>query len=285
MDFTSSKASWMWAVNSGSPLRDNSRSTGLDQHSAKGTFTFDLTKARGGSSLNPFIEAAASASPKTSASSSVADATTTAGAVTSSGESDGDNSDGNEDTAQRATTAHGAIMGLTFVIVFPLGAVIIRLCSIKALVWVHAMVQIFGYILALAGLGLGIFIAIVPSFQVCPFHASVLDLDETMLTVYLPAPFVPSHHWHHRDCATCFSTNSRSAPPPPVSEYSQKQLVVCCARVAWPSGYHVGYHKWRAGLTPRRQYNEWRDSIWSDRGLGMVKLGRRYDVELFEIQS
>ena len=77
-------------------------------------------------------------------------------------------SDGDVAIANRAIIAHGTIMAFTFVIVFPLGALLIRVASIKGLVWVHAAVQGFGYILAFTGLGLGTYIAIVPTFQVCP---------------------------------------------------------------------------------------------------------------------
>ena len=77
-------------------------------------------------------------------------------------------SDGDIAIANRAIIAHGTIMAFTFVIVFPLGALLIRFASVKGLVWVHAAVQCFGYILAFTGLGLGVYIAIVPTFQVCP---------------------------------------------------------------------------------------------------------------------
>lgn len=181
MDFTSNKASWVWSVNNGSPLKSDSQSANLNEHSDKDEFTFDLTQARGGNSLNPFAEAAASASSTSSAS------TTTAGsnaypnaASTASSTSDSDNSGSNADdeTSLRATIAHGTIMGFTFIIVFPLGALLIRLCSFKALVWVHAGVQIFGYILALTGLSLGIFIGMVPTFEVSTRAFSEL-FDET----------------------------------------------------------------------------------------------------------
>ena len=59
-------------------------------------------------------------------------------------------------------------MAFTFVIVFPLGALLIRLASFKGLVWVHAAIQGFGYLSAFTGLGLGIYIAMNPVFKVWP---------------------------------------------------------------------------------------------------------------------
>ena len=58
-------------------------------------------------------------------------------------------------------------MGFAFAFLFPIGAIIIRTASFRGLVWVHAGIQIFAYLLALAGLGLGVYIAIVPESQVC----------------------------------------------------------------------------------------------------------------------
>ena len=89
----------------------------------------------------------------------------------SNGDSDGDSdegSDGDVAAADRAIIAHGVIMAFTFVIVFPLGALVIRLASVKGLVWVHAAVQGLGYISAFTGLGLGIYIGMVPDFKVRP---------------------------------------------------------------------------------------------------------------------
>jgi len=54
MDFSSSNTDWIWAVKDGSSISSDSVSASLQQHSQYGNFNFDLTKARGGNSLNPF---------------------------------------------------------------------------------------------------------------------------------------------------------------------------------------------------------------------------------------
>jgi len=54
-------------------------------------------------------------------------------------------------------------MGLTFALLFPSGALLIRMFSFNGLVWVHAGFQIFAYALAIVGLGLGVFISLWPS--------------------------------------------------------------------------------------------------------------------------
>lgn len=66
---------------------------------------------------------------------------------------------------RNAVTAHGTIMGFAFAVLFPLGAILIRTASFRGLVWIHAGIQAFAYLLALAGLGLGVYIAIYPESQ------------------------------------------------------------------------------------------------------------------------
>lgn len=52
--------------------------------------------------------------------------------------------------------AHGWIMATTFLIIFPLGAVLIRFAKFKGAVWVHAALQLVGWVLIIAGLAIGI---------------------------------------------------------------------------------------------------------------------------------
>lgn len=68
---------------------------------------------------------------------------------------------------------HGTLMGFAFAFLFPLGAIIMRTASFRGLVWVHAGIQLFAYILALAGFGLGVYIAIYPDSQVCTHNIFV----------------------------------------------------------------------------------------------------------------
>jgi hypothetical protein len=55
--------------------------------------------------------------------------------------------------------AHGAIAALVFAILFPFGAIGMRLASFTGLVWVHAAVQGFAYLLYIVAFGLGVHIA------------------------------------------------------------------------------------------------------------------------------
>lgn len=56
--------------------------------------------------------------------------------------------------------AHGIIMGVVFAVILPLGAVVLRVTKSRNTIWIHAGWQIFALVLAIAGLGLGVWLAI-----------------------------------------------------------------------------------------------------------------------------
>ena len=175
MDFSSSNTDWIWAAKDGSPVSSNSLTTNLQQHSQQGGFSFDLTKARGGNSLNPFVDTVATA---TAAGGTSPTAGSSAAGQQQSGSNDsGGGSDGGDGGStgayasnesnlakrDKVVIAHGVIMGLTFAVLFPSGALLIRVFSFRGLVWAHAAFQLAAYTLALAGLGMGVYIAVWPS--------------------------------------------------------------------------------------------------------------------------
>lgn len=55
--------------------------------------------------------------------------------------------------------AHGVLASLAFVILFPAGAIAIRLASFPGVVWLHAAFQVFAYLVYIAGFGLGVYLA------------------------------------------------------------------------------------------------------------------------------
>lgn len=55
--------------------------------------------------------------------------------------------------------AHGVLASLAFVILFPAGAIAIRLASFPGVVWLHAAFQIFAYLVYIAAFGLGVYMA------------------------------------------------------------------------------------------------------------------------------
>lgn len=55
--------------------------------------------------------------------------------------------------------AHGVLASLAFVIFFPAGAISIRVFSFPGLVWFHAAMQAFAYLVYIVAFGLGVYIA------------------------------------------------------------------------------------------------------------------------------
>lgn len=55
--------------------------------------------------------------------------------------------------------AHGVIASLAFVLLFPVGGILIRLFSFRGLIWVHAGLQAVTYVLYIVAFGLGIYMA------------------------------------------------------------------------------------------------------------------------------
>ena len=51
-------------------------------------------------------------------------------------------------------------MAVAFAILFPLGAIGIRLFRVKNLVWFHIFWQVFSLTVALAGMGMGVWLAV-----------------------------------------------------------------------------------------------------------------------------
>lgn len=154
-DFTGNSGDWIFASRSGSPLNTQQLDAGLEQHQNNAAFTWDYTEAQGGSdNTNPFVarqggsQTGSGVSPTPSSSSS-----------SSSGSSGGDSSSGGE-TSQPSDAfimAHGILAAIAFLVLFPIGAVLVRIPSLSP--WVHAGMQIFAYCCFVAAAGLGIYLA------------------------------------------------------------------------------------------------------------------------------
>jgi hypothetical protein len=65
----------------------------------------------------------------------------------------------NVDTQNQMIKAHAIMACLAFAILFPFGAISIRLLSFPGLVLVHALFQIFAYLIYIIAFGLGVYLA------------------------------------------------------------------------------------------------------------------------------
>ncbi|KAK4984241.1 hypothetical protein LTR66_008568, partial [Elasticomyces elasticus] len=114
------------------------------RHDARESFTFDFAKARGGNDVNPFVGAAAAPSPAGSASGG-------------GGASKGGNG---SNSAARVLVVHGVLASLAFVVLFPAGAISIRVMNFHGLIRFHAAVQCVAYLVFIVAFGLGLYMAI-----------------------------------------------------------------------------------------------------------------------------
>jgi len=55
--------------------------------------------------------------------------------------------------------AHAALVALAFLMFFPVGSITIRLASFTGVVWFHAAFQVLGYLVFVAGFGIGVYLA------------------------------------------------------------------------------------------------------------------------------
>lgn len=249
MDFTSSNTNWIWAVKSGSPLHTDSQSANLQIHTSYDSFHFDLTKARGGNSVNPFADTTATSttagSTSPSASSSSGSESTQSGGSSSSG--DEGSSGGSAATGaggayasivaefnkrNKAVIAHGALMSLAFALFFPSGSILMRLFSFRGLVWVHAAFQMFTYAMALAGLGLGVYISVWPS------QVHYVSLSSSMLPQFWESQLTKRIDWQFSPCpwfdchwTTLVPAGAGSGPSFHLQSSPDPHLLGYCARL------------------------------------------------------
>jgi len=68
--------------------------------------------------------------------------------------------------------AHAVLAPVAFVLLFPIGAMIIRLLSFKGVVWLHAGWMVTTYIIVLGAMGMGVWIAVVTQ-QLDTYHSII----------------------------------------------------------------------------------------------------------------
>lgn len=144
MSFTDASSRWIWAYQSGSAVSSNNLDVNLGKHSRYGSTTFNLQQAAGGNSVNPFATTVAS--------------TTTGSGSNSTGSAAGLTAE--EKKFNNILMAHAIMASIAFVILYPLGAIGIRLLSFKSLVFIHAGWMLFTYSIVIASAGLGIWMAV-----------------------------------------------------------------------------------------------------------------------------
>lgn len=158
LDLKSTESSWVAAWKKGNSLSTTSESASLVQHDDTAIFELDLTKAAVSTDSNPFVAADNSGAVGNSTGDG---ATGGSGSGSGSGGSGGSSSgDGSGVTVVGANAlnksvlvAHGVIMAIVFVILYPLGALLMPFLGKW---WAHAGFQTVVWCLMWAGFGIGV---------------------------------------------------------------------------------------------------------------------------------
>jgi hypothetical protein len=170
---TSTTSNWIAAWAQGSAISSTSTSYSINQHSDSNTrvFTLDLTAAAISSDSNPFISSSSSSSTSTSSGSTASS--------TSSSNGNGVTVIGNSaSTIAKYDKAHGIIMGVVVTLLFPIGAICIRMGSNLN---VHRGIQMLSLISLIVGFVLGIRLAKMRKYVGLPLSSPLLSCAVNIL--------------------------------------------------------------------------------------------------------
>lgn len=165
LSVTSTSSDWIVAHKSGGSLKSTSKNAMIQQHDSAGSIALDLTKGTVSTDSNPFVSgggASSSGGGSTSGTGSGSGSGSGSNSGTGSGSTSGSGSSGSgvvvTGTQPRMDilTAHGLVMALAFVVLYPLGSMLMPLLGKW---YVHAGWQTVTFLLMWAGFGLGVFYA------------------------------------------------------------------------------------------------------------------------------
>ena len=133
---TSGSSDWIMAMKQGTPLDSTDPDESISQHDSYSDFSVDLAQALVASDVNPFAESNANGNGNGNPDDAAP------GGVTKKDSSPNDN----------LILAHGVILTVVFVAIYPLGAILMRLFGKW---YIHAGWQMIGFAAMWAGFGLG----------------------------------------------------------------------------------------------------------------------------------
>lgn len=194
MSLSDTGSSWIAAWKSGSSLDSMSGNAVIQQHDSTDSWSLDLTEATVTSDTNPFVTAAGNGSSgssgddSNSGSGSSGDDSSNSG----SGSSSGISQNTSNNSTPRLIAAHGIVMAITFVIMYPLGSILMPLLGKWA---IHAAFQIVSFILMWVGFGLGVVVAQKTSYVSFPswLIVSLHPASERKLKANMNQNFTVTH--------------------------------------------------------------------------------------------
>ncbi|KAJ8121823.1 hypothetical protein ONZ43_g1824 [Nemania bipapillata] len=152
LTLTSSSANFIAAWKKGSAVNSKSLEASISMHDNHDQFTFDLTKATLADDTNPFVEASSGGSGESN--------TTTPNGSSGSGSGSGSSSGSTTPAWVREIptieSAHGILMSIVMVVLYPLGSILMPLFGSWVL---HAVWQIGSFLAMWAAFALGVILA------------------------------------------------------------------------------------------------------------------------------
>ncbi|PTB43100.1 uncharacterized protein TrAFT101_001657 [Trichoderma asperellum] len=160
LDF-SGQTNWISAWKSGDSLDSTNPAANIDQHDNVALFQVNLAKASISSDSNPFDGSSTGSSGSSSGNNSGGSSGSGNGDSDGDGGSDGSSSGAisgvsNNSSNQTLATAHGVLMSVVFVILYPLGSSLMPLIGKW---YIHASWQTIAFLGMWAGFGIGVFVA------------------------------------------------------------------------------------------------------------------------------
>lgn len=164
LDPSSSSSSWIWAEKQGTAIDSSDPRYAITRHDSHGVHTISMSQARVANvdALNPFASQNAASTPQTG----------TTGTTASKSNS--------------ILIAHAVLMSVAFVILFPSFAISVHIIPYsKTVSRIHAPLQLFTLAMALAGLGLGVYLG-VDTNQMDKYHPIIGLVVVGMLVLFQP---------------------------------------------------------------------------------------------------
>ncbi|GIK07315.1 hypothetical protein Aspvir_002977 [Aspergillus viridinutans] len=164
LDPSSTSSSWIWAEKKGSAIDSSDVSYSITQHDSEGVQSVNMAQARMATvdASNPFAGLNTTSTPQTA----------TGGSTTSNSNS--------------ALIAHAVLMSVAFVVLFPFFAISIHIIPYsKAVTRIHAPLQLITLAMAIAGLGLGVYLGI-DTDQMDKYHPIIGLVVVGMLVLFQP---------------------------------------------------------------------------------------------------
>ena len=201
MSMTNSRSSWIHAYKSGSALNSQDPNETIQQHDGDYTFSLDLTSGTGGSSQNPFVQAQASASsgssPSQTGTSPSATRSVSAPIASSPGSNTGASGTTSTDNSSTLTLAHGVIMSLLFIGLFPIFSLTLYLPTAKKVRFIHGPLQIFSVVLLIVGMALGIVLGMRIN-ELDGYHMVIGFIVVAVMVLFQPALGIYQHLHYSR---------------------------------------------------------------------------------------